>query len=1232
MQLLRSRLLAASLLILAIFPNRSAAQETGIEIDFKSQIAPSIQKYCVGCHNEKTRESGIRVDHLDETLPDESLRLWEAVEHQIESGKMPPEDEPQPSQQERTILLKWIGQALHSARSRPTPRNGSMRRLTVSQYDRTIKALLGIDRNLADILPPDAISKDGFTNQANMLVMNPLQLENYLQIAEQAIDCAIVDPATTPVIQFFRMDLGRSIHPSPSKESLVLGANNHLLANKDFIVTEPDLDKSFPFSQFRMQRNFRFIEGYQGNDTVRGWRDFEGIEHAVFACMRGTEGYPKGKAYELFPSGLALRTAIPSPEIFGESSTYGPQANFKISLRELPERGRFQVRVTASKVADLLVVDSSVPEWHPNQNAAARINLPPNPNPINSYSAVIPEDGVYLLQVHLLKPRLERVQADSTYLESGLLGYWSMNRKDSQTNDNPIPLSAKGQGNDELVGNAKWVDSPFEQALSVSGEPSALVQNPDPVLSVGNGDFTVSAWIHPTKLAQGGIVCLGGYGYTHGWLLDMPNQNGILRIETANADRQHNGTVQSPPGTLRKDTWQHVCAVVRRGEQKTELFVNGYRVASGTIQAADLSNPKSRLHIGRIENAQGFHGMIDEVRLYQRALGENEIQALLAPGAAFVKPPEFAENIQPLELSLSKPTPAGNRHLQLTADLTQPSFCLTRLEKGTWQIGANYSGSVPIERIEFHRVDLDASQTLDAFLQFESRNPKLGVHLGLRRDCGSTLTQVGKPQVVAGEHPEVYTFEGDIGNYPAPEVEPDNVNYLAGIREIGIRHEYTDGRETPRLLIHRVEFEGPFYDTWPPASHRMIFPERMDDETDRDYAIRTIEQFATRAFRRPISALELKELQQVFDTEVQSGHDFVQSICEVLQLVLTSPQFLFLTETSQGPQPELLDDWELASKLSYFLWNGPPDERLVSLARTGQLRSQLDTQIDRMLGDPRSEAFAERFVSEWLSLDKFDVVEIDAKGFSHLTRDARKQLRREPIEFFRYLIAKDAPARDLIDSDYLVANEVVASYYGLGGSTESGFEFVPIKHGSPHLGGLLTQAAPLIGLSDGREGNPIKRGAWFARKIIAEPPDDPPPNVPKLEDLTRLSLREKLERHRDVRGCAQCHAGIDPWGLPFEQFDASGRIRSDIVDSKTTLGNGRELADFGAFRAYLAQERLDQVAFSLAKHLAIYASGRQLTYNEMQWLRENLGQLSPSGYRVKEMVRWIIHSDLFDKK
>ncbi len=242
---------------------------------------------------------------------------------------------------------------------------------------------------------------------------------------------------------------------------------------------------------------------------------------------------------------------------------------------------------------------------------------------------------------------------------------------------------------------------------------------------------------------------------------------------------------------------------------------------------------------------------------------------------------------------------------------------------------------------------------------------------------------------------------------------------------------------------------------------------------------------------------------------------------------------------------------------------------------------------------------------------------------------------QEPVEFLQYLIRHNLPLRNLVQSDFIVANEVVANYYGLGDRTENGFEFVALKHDNENLGGLLAQAGILAGLSDGREANPVKRGAWLARKIIAEPPDDPPPNVPALpeDDGAKLTLREKIERHRNQEGCAKCHSGIDPWGLPLEQFDAGGLFKQgQAVDARSTLPDGTDVADANGLKAYLADERLDQVAFSFLKHVAGYATGRSLSYNELEFLKEEGVKLRPAGYRMQDLIRFVVQSELFLEK
>ena len=557
---------------------------------------------------------------------------------------------------------------------------------------------------------------------------------------------------------------------------------------------------------------------------------------------------------------------------------------------------------------------------------------------------------------------------------------------------------------------------------------------------------------------------------------------------------------------------------------------------------------------------------------------------------------------------------------------------MARLAAGALQLRASYTGVRDLDRIVLTRLP-DGHELTKRFLAFEKRLPRVGVHLGLRRDCGSTLAPVGAPQTVSSEKLARFVFEGSIRNFPSPDVEKDNVNYLAGVREIGVRSEYTDGRDVPRLIIRSVEFEGPFYDSWPPPSHRNIFVD-FDRKNDLPaYARKIIHEFATRAYRRSITAAEESTLLAVYRNSAGQGRSFQDSVKNALLVVLNSPQFLFLIEKSNTPAPEPLDSYELASKLSYFLWNGPPDSKTLLLAASGTLRKQLDSEVARMLVDPRFTRFIREFTSQWLSLDKFQVLEPDHKRYPALTRDTRAQLKQEPAEFLQYLIRNNLPVRNLIQSNVVVANEIVAGYYGLGDKTESGFEFIAIPHGRPELGGVITQAAVLAGLSDGRESNPVKRGAWLARKIIAEPPADPPPNVPALKEETQgLTLRRRLEQHRNQPACMQCHAKIDPWGVALEEFDAGGRLKQQSVDASSTLPDQTRVSGANDLKRYLGEDRIDQVAFSFLKHLATYATGRTLTYNELAGLKQDSLELKARDYRMQDLIRYVVHSKIFLEK
>ncbi|MCB1020799.1 MAG: DUF1592 domain-containing protein [Acidobacteria bacterium] len=1194
-------LLAAGLLWSPNLFRAEAAEESEVDLEasFETIAKPFLTQNCLACHNEENSTSGVRVDNLDGKIADNRLRLWQAIRRNLQSQTMPPKGLPQPADADREQMIALITQAMEVARSRPSPKNGQVRRLTVSQYRNTLQELLSLDDNVSDILPPDAISKDGFVNNEDTLELSPLLMESYFEVAEEALDRAIVNPDERPSIQNFRVDLGESINPNPLPEELILGANSMLLDNPDYLVTELTPKKPFPFEPFHMRTKYRFIEGYKGNATVRGWRDFDSIYHAVFADLRGSAGYPKGTPYKAIPQGLLLRPAIPNDELFGEDGTYGPKANFKISLRELPHHGNFRVTVTAAKYNDGLLLDEG------DAPQAERAGAVVWRNPGKTQTLDIPKAGVYQVDVYEAG-RSGRPAPDASHLDEGLSAAWSL--------DGDVP--------GELEGGAKLVDSPFGKALSLGGDDEALSIPQQEGMGVGTGDFTVSAWIHPEALRASALVVFGGYDQMPGWRLALGGR-GVLRLDTTKADDDSNGSIASPPGAIRNRMWQHVAAVVKRGKGEAKLFVNGYLVAKGTVGPADLDNTKVPVHLGRLSYAQHFQGDLDEVRIYKRAIGEAELQALIEPGRSLdLTPPDL-----PQEMMLT----LGGRPFA-TKTLEQPAFVAMRLDAGKLEVAAPETGIRGLDRVVLTPLAADHA-VAQRFHAFEQRNPRIGVHLGFRRDCGSTFAPVGEIQTVSNEKLQKFVFEGAIQNYPAPDVEKDNVNYLAGFREIAVRSEYTDNRDMPRLLIRSVEFEGPFYDEWPPESHEKIFVEYGRKHDPAGYAREIVRNFAGRAYRRPVTESEESALMAVFERSLDNGGSFQSSIKDALLVALTSPQFLFLVETSQTPEPEQLSDYELASKLSYFLWNSPPDEKTLDLAAAGKLRGQLDAEVDRMVADKRFERFTNEFTSQWLQLDKFDVLEPNREKFPKLTREVRTALRHEPIATVEYLFEKNLEAKNLVSSDFILANEVTADYYGFPDKTESGFQFTPVVHGRPELGGLLSQAAILAGLSDGRESNPIKRGAWMARKIVAEPPPPPPPNVPALSaDTEGLTLRQRLEQHRNQPGCMQCHSTIDPWGIALEEFDADGLIKKEPTDAHSTLPDKTEVADANDLKRYLSEDRLDQVAFSLLKHLETYANGRDLTYNELDYLRQDGRTLRDDGYRMRDMLHYVVNSKLFQEK
>ncbi len=337
----------------------------------------------------------------------------------------------------------------------------------------------------------------------------------------------------------------------------------------------------------------------------------------------------------------------------------------------------------------------------------------------------------------------------------------------------------------------------------------------------------------------------------------------------------------------------------------------------------------------------------------------------------------------------------------------------------------------------------------------------------------------------------------------------------------------------------------------------------------------SFDEFAEQAFRRPVTKTEIKPIVELVSATVKSGRTFEQGIQVGIQTVLVSPHFLFRMEGLQNSgrtstsDVQKIGQYEIASRLSYFLWSTMPDETLFELAKQGRLSEPrtLQTQVKRMLKDPKSEAFVKNFAGQWLNLRNLEELSPDPKKFRGFNSKLKQDMRQETEEFFAYIMQEDRSVIEFINADYTFMNESLAKFYG--NDKIKGEKFQKVSLDKSKRAGLITQASILTLTSNPGRTSPVKRGKWIMENILGTPPPAPPPNVPELEEATEgkknMSLREQLALHRKIPGCASCHDQMDPLGLGFENFDAIGRWRDkegkQQIDSSGQLPNGQSFQE-----------------------------------------------------------------------
>ena len=401
-----------------------------------------------------------------------------------------------------------------------------------------------------------------------------------------------------------------------------------------------------------------------------------------------------------------------------------------------------------------------------------------------------------------------------------------------------------------------------------------------------------------------------------------------------------------------------------------------------------------------------------------------------------------------------------------------------------------------------------------------------------------------------------------------------------------------------------------------------------------------VRPFMRRAYRREVTNDEVGRVLRLAKVAVDDGGSFEDGIRLAVQAVLTSPHFLFRWELDGAPEnPKAirsLNEYELASRFSFFLWSSMPDDRLLELAGKAQLRKNLKQEISRMLSDVKAGALVGNFAGQWLQLRNLDVYQPDKKLFPMFTPELREAMRRETEQLFSHIALENHSVLEILSADYSFLNERLAGFYGISGVKGNSFRRVSLR-GIPR-GGILTHASVLTITSDPNRTSPVKRGKYVLENILGMPPPEPPPDVPSLGEAGNNSgtLREQFELHRKDAICASCHKAMDPIGFAFEHFDAIGRYRTrdngKLIDASGQLESGESFKDAAGLRRILVTQKGDYFIRCLTEKMLTYALGRGLEYYDQRAVDRIVMRLKKNDFRFNELIIGVVTSLPFDMK
>ncbi|MCB1020718.1 MAG: DUF1592 domain-containing protein [Acidobacteria bacterium] len=726
--------------------------------------------------------------------------------------------------------------------------------------------------------------------------------------------------------------------------------------------------------------------------------------------------------------------------------------------------------------------------------------------------------------------------------------------------------------------------------------------------------------------------------------------------------------VAAQDASANPEVWEQVLKRVRAGEMPPvgmprpdaatrKQFVDGL---TATLDARAEREPYPGRPVIRRLNRVEYENAVRDLLAIELPLAEE-----LPPDGQAAGFDNIGDALSMSPLLLEQYLKVARRVSELAVGVRDPSPVVEIFPaKGTqaaWQGDGMPFGTRGGVRVR-HYFPYDGDYDLRAFLDKQTLTPTEGVRF--------FRTRVSVP---AGLHEVVVTFPDEFAAREGPVSDvggPGGAALGGPLDVLGTAVRPTidfrvDGRRVKLFEIHgmtageaafdgqpgpptlgRIEIAGP-YDVrgfTATASRERIFvctPKAADEE--QACASEILRTIVRRAFRRDITPRDVQPFLRTYEA-TRADKSFDVAITAAVRDVLLAPDFLFRLEippSGAAPrQPYRISDFELATRLSCFLWSSIPDDALLDAAARRQLREPdgLEHEVQRMLADPRAEALVDNFADQWLGLRTLAEVKPDDQAYPAFDSALRDAFERETRLFLESVIRENRSVLDLLGADYTYVNERLAQNYGIAGVIGPGFRRVSLA-GNPQRGGLLGQGAILMATSHSAKTSPVLRGVWILDNLLNSPPPPPPANVPALDespvDGRKLTTREQVERHRADKGCASCHARIDPLGFALESFDVIGRWRTEDeggpIDPSDTLASGETINGFAGLKNHLLENPEPFVHAAVAR-LMTYALGRQLDARDEPTIRAILRRTEAQGYRFGDLILAIAESVPFQMR